>query len=430
MHAGSSLRRALGHMEKTYFAVIQVDGTKSTTALQTTKNLHKQLKDTGLSPKSFYIEELDLFQIFLFFVEPVYSKDVTALLKTWLDTNWFPVDADATSILPTGSPFQIPLQASFTWINDELGTIVSASEMSFQNALSMFMQDIRSNATDFEAFNTALSQQRVVVQTADCQDTVRTLAALDCSPENDPVAAAEANLYMSFSPDCPDSFILEALPLSDDGPAEVLRSKEYVRTELSPDSESTETPILCPDEKLNLAVEDEPEPLITAIDRTSEFVRTDETTTIEDAGSCFESSIADSPLQPEPLDEPDFSEFSGMIFKLKDSDIVQSDQPPTLSVVCRNIEDVAQMEISERRSPVQQLQPIQSLFFEENESNEGAPTLPGADCDAHAFASTVDHSARDGPIKRKSKSVKPAQKAQPHWDSFEQLTLPFGMNTS
>jgi hypothetical protein len=193
LQANSSLRRAFGTLEKTWFAVIQVDGSKSATAIQTAKNLHKQLKDIGLLPKSFYVEELDLWQTYLFFSEPVSSQKVTAPLKAWLDKSWFTVDFDATTVLPSGEPLQIPLQASFTWLNEDLGTIVAAGEMSFQNAVSMFMQDVRVNSTTLELFESALSSD------------VASLQSVDCTPGTDGVMTAEAIDLQSNFQLCPDS---------------------------------------------------------------------------------------------------------------------------------------------------------------------------------------------------------------------------------
>lgn len=153
-------------MDTTQFIVVQIDGTKSVTALQTAKSLHKQLKDIGLKPKSFYIEEIDLRQIYLFFGEPVKSSQAAALLQRWLRNNWFSVDSDAVTVLPSEQPLHIPVQGNFSWLNEDFNSIVNASEIAFQSAVSMFMQDLRNNGSTFEDFSHAMTQTRYLEQTA------------------------------------------------------------------------------------------------------------------------------------------------------------------------------------------------------------------------------------------------------------------------
>ncbi len=164
LKADSSIHRAFGPMDKTQFVVIQIDGTKSATALQTAKSLHKQLKDIDLKPKSFYIEELDLRQIYLFFSEPVKTSQVTTLLHSWLQNNWFSVAADAVTILPSEHPLHVPVQGNFCWLNDDFNSVVKASEIAYMNAISMFMQDLRTNDTSLEHFALALTQTRCLNQ--------------------------------------------------------------------------------------------------------------------------------------------------------------------------------------------------------------------------------------------------------------------------
>ncbi len=417
LHAGSSLRRAFGSLEKTSFVIIQVDGTKSATAFQTVKSLQKQLKDICLQPKSFYIEELDLWQIFLFFCEPVASQKATSLVKSWLDKNCFAVDNDATSILPTGAPLQIPLQASFTWLNDELGPIVAAAEMSFQNTVSMFMQDLRSNATDFEKFEAALNQTS---PDSPVELSVATDETFDFSPQDDSVMTREDASSMSFSPDCPgcpdnqDNELLTSVWASGAEQIEISESIGPVKTDETiepltanmanvPDIEEA---VSTPDIGQNSTDSPECDQAVQTVLTDYEIAETEEVIHTQDGE-------VPSEKPPDSFDEPDFSLFSEALIALAITEIAETKSPA-----------VVETSNSEATATIPESSQIQTLLFAPEDTHERAPPA-----EHPVMSASRKSSARDGP-KEKKKIPKPAQNSDSDWDSFEQLTLPFGQNTS
>jgi len=405
LHAGSSLRRAFGPMDKTYFVIIQIDGSKSATAFQTAKNIHKQLKDLSLQPKSFYIEELDLWQIFVFFSEPVESKNATALVNSWLEQSWFAIDKEATSVLPSGAPLQIPLQASFTWLNDELGPIVSTAEMSFQNAVSMFLQDVRTTGISFETLEAVLADTSLVVQTGAAAAVEE---EIDCTPGNDTSMSAESSLSMSFLPDSPVCL--------DNPDSDVIRPDFSQGQKLNNTDSSGEQVIQIDLAQVTAnenctAESDECEP-----NESDGDIWTVQTVQSEEMASFIDLAGAASVSADEPevdvSDEPDFSQFGDLALPSKEpTQSVDSSPEPCVIEPDRpaqsNINADVQLQVNHSSSALQSQQEQLALIS----------------------VDAANSSARDGPV-QKRKSHKPAQKQQTDWDSFEQLTLPFGINSS
>lgn len=206
MKPDSSVRRAFGPLEKTSFIIIQIDGNQSATALQTARNLHKQLRELHLKPKSFYIEELDLRQIYLFFSEPVKTVAARALVEGWLQNNWFEVDYHAVSVLPNQAPLQIPVQGDFTWLNDDLQAVLSAPQVTLQNAVSLFMQELRANAVSLEDLSIALQKpQSLTEETIESTIVISAKASTFVEPENEnakiKATDVEQAALLNFAPD-------------------------------------------------------------------------------------------------------------------------------------------------------------------------------------------------------------------------------------
>lgn len=144
--ASSSILRAFGQQEKTNFIVIQIEGSSNPAPAQTMKNLLKQLTQDGIKAKPYYLADLDIWQIFIYLCESIDSQIGAAAIENWLSTSWFAVDRNSVSILPNGNPLPIPLQAGFTWIDENLNTVISAAQMPLQDAAALFLQDLRENA--------------------------------------------------------------------------------------------------------------------------------------------------------------------------------------------------------------------------------------------------------------------------------------------
>lgn len=178
----SSLFRAFGNQEKTSFVVIQVQGNSDQSPMQTVKHLHKLCMQKGVKAKPYYLKELDVWQLFIFLSEPTATLEATTVVENWLSTSWFAVDSETVSVLPNGSPLPIPLQAGFTWLNDNFDPVVSASDISLENAASMFLRDMSDCSNAMETLCQLANRDDQIDQPA--------YANQECIDEK-PVASAE-----------------------------------------------------------------------------------------------------------------------------------------------------------------------------------------------------------------------------------------------
>lgn len=420
LSADSSVRRAFGVLEKGKFLVIQIDGTKSPTAFQTTKNLQKQLRDTGLQPKTFYIDELELWQIFVFFAESVATQTAVKVAATWLENNWFDVDSEAVSILPSGAPLQIPLQASFNWLNDDLVRVVAASEMSFQNAVSMFMQDLRTNAVAYETFENALLQVPAIQSIKDeVPETLIYFTPLETS-----VQTVETDEQMDFSPiETPTSAVEKSERFSSD-----LETEKFVQTQ----DNDFETALLQLVQTQDDILEIEQEQEFQAIVHDDQLVQSDQTSDYF-GPVCIDPNalISTEQIDSEPED------CKEKLFNL-DEDVTegtlapQSVEPQSTEAIAENLDPAEDKGLSTdplslKSQADAEESMVQTLLFMHEGANERPP--PRSENTDLKKSLLRKSSSRDGPGKKK-KEVSASTNADTDWNSYEQLTLPFGTNTS
>lgn len=420
LSADSSVRRAFGVLEKGKFLVIQIDGTKSPTAFQTTKNLQKQLRDTGLQPKTFYIDELELWQIFVFFAESVATQTAVKVAATWLENNWFDVDSEAVSILPSGAPLQIPLQASFNWLNDDLVRVVAASEMSFQNAVSMFMQDLRTNAVAYETFENALLQVPAIQSIKDeVPETLIYFTPLETS-----VQTVETDEQMDFSPiETPTSAVEKSERFSSD-----LETEKFVQTQ----DNDFETALLQLVQTQDDILEIEQEQEFQAIVHDDQLVQSDQTSDYFDP-VCIDPNALISTEQidsePEDCEKKLFARHKDVTEGTLAPQIVE---PQSTEVIAENLDPAAGKGLSteplslESQADAEESMVQTLLFMQEGANERPPPRLENTDLKKSQLRKS---SSRDGPGKKK-KEVSASKNPDTDWDSYEQLTLPFGTNTS
>lgn len=496
----SSVRRAFGPMESTYFIVIQIEGTKSATASQTARGLFKQLKDISAKPKSFYVEELDLWQIYLFFDAPVKTKQAKSVVRNWLQNNLFDIGPEEISILPGDEPLQIPLQASFTWLNEELNPIAAASEMSFQNAVTMFLQDLRTNANCFEDLEAVLTATESFVPTptetfvpASQESSVTTSIETTVPTESSFDFAQSKEIY--FSPDSEHAIVL----IDQD-----LYTKKQVTTDPSPASETELEVERCYPESEKITSESESLP--SNVSQEADFIDDSDTVRTNFASKSLEQISDAVPLGSEGVDQQieekeqaeltvptedniydqeeflveqefrlsGYADLEGPIGERNscpdngnkqaadaglhpnvqaDTEVCSDSQnlpyvddrthllparlpapaerPPddkshVPTSTAQDLEHLSEQSTDQNLDQNISFEVQRFLFVLGDDANKRAPP---AKCAASQKSEACSSSSRDGPKQRK-KSTKPKPKADSEWESFEQLTLPLGTNTS
>ena len=394
----SSLYRAFGHQDKTSFVVIQIQGSPNEAPIQTIKNLHKLLMQKGVKAKPYYIKELDIWQLVIFLAAPTPTSEATTVIRNWLSTNWFTVDSETVDVLPNQSPMPVPLQADFTWLNDDCEPILSSSEISLENAACMFLRDLSDCAISLESLNQLLTMD----------DQIEKAAYADEQCLIQQSAATEKHL---FDPDY-------------DRNLAVLESGSF-------------TP-----EQLDIVV-----PMVTSAEEPVQLEDLAESAYADtfQFGATFDAVVSPSEKLTESLiDEQIFEQATRQ-------GILSNPLPDELNQSAYSLHaELAQTAISLMQSPTASelelpptLQPDQpaSISFDQKQTNMPASleeeTAYAAASPGHSQAEsdskmtpakeTSKHSnTRDGPPAKQ----KDRPNIRSNLNAFEQLTLPFGINSS
>lgn len=83
--------------------------------------------------------------IFIFLTEAASLSDLSGLLAKWCQAQGFRLGPDKINVLGSGDTLPIPLQSSFSWMNDKNQVIICRDEISLESAIALFLSDISRN---------------------------------------------------------------------------------------------------------------------------------------------------------------------------------------------------------------------------------------------------------------------------------------------
>lgn len=99
----------------------------------------KQLQDAGLKPNIYKESGSNAVQIFLAFSEPIETDYAAHAIASLLKN-------ETVVIHDTETPFVLPLQQGFAWLNDDFSIKVECDQIAIEPAMAMFLHDLHSNS--------------------------------------------------------------------------------------------------------------------------------------------------------------------------------------------------------------------------------------------------------------------------------------------
>lgn len=107
----------------------------------------KQLRDIGLKPNLYRESGSNSIQIFLAFSELVETDRIAKIIASFLRNTTLIVH-------DTNTPFVLPLQKDFAWLNNDFSMKVECDHLAIEAAMAMFLHDLDSNSVFSEVLET------------------------------------------------------------------------------------------------------------------------------------------------------------------------------------------------------------------------------------------------------------------------------------
>jgi|688.fasta_scaffold176696_2 hypothetical protein len=107
--------------------------------LELAKVAIEQLRSVGLKPNLYKESGSEAVQIFLAFSEPVDTDFAATAIGSFLKTK-------SLVVHNTKSPFVLPLQQGFAWLNNNFSVKVECDQIAIEAAIAMFLHDLNSNS--------------------------------------------------------------------------------------------------------------------------------------------------------------------------------------------------------------------------------------------------------------------------------------------
>jgi hypothetical protein len=281
----------------------------------------------------------------------------------------------------------------------------------------MFMQDLRTNAVAYETFENAMLQVPAIQSIKD--EVPETL--IDFTPLETSVQTIETDKQMDFSPiETPTGLVEKSEQFSSD-----LETEKFVQAQ----DNDFETALLQLVQTQDDILEIEQEQEFQAIVHDDQLVQSDQTSDYFDP-VCIDPNAL---ISTEQIDS-DPEDCEKKLFA-RDKDVTEGNlapqivDPQSTEAIAENLDPAGDKDLpAELESQAHAEEPtVQTLLFMHEGANERPP--PRSESTNSKKSLLRKSLSRDGPGKKR-KEVNASKYADTDWDSYEQLTLPFGTNTS
>ncbi len=144
--------------EKTIYLALSCPTGDEGTDIEAAGLVVKQLRGVGLKPNLYREAASSAIQIFLAFSELVETDYAAAVIASYLENK-------TVVIHDTKTPFVLPLQQGFAWLNDNFSTKVECDQISIEAAMAMFLHDLNSNSVPSDVLESLANTEKTISST-------------------------------------------------------------------------------------------------------------------------------------------------------------------------------------------------------------------------------------------------------------------------
>lgn len=153
--------------EQTRFAVFDIDRDSKYHNVQELQKLAQLLADVGLDVAPYQSSSSGGWHLYLFFDDWHSCSEVQLSLKAWLIAHGYAIRNGILEVFPSGNGLRFPLQQGFAWLAPDGALRVQRDELSTDQALSRFLRDLATRASDWQTCKNLIdSQLQVAMQPA------------------------------------------------------------------------------------------------------------------------------------------------------------------------------------------------------------------------------------------------------------------------
>lgn len=163
--------------DETRFAVLDIDAGSQYHNELALVRLRQILACVGFNkPKIYQSSDSEGWHIYLFLDQWANRQGVQEGLKAWLSAQAFEIRTGQLEIFPSNNGLRFPLQDGFAWCNDHGKLVIKRGDLGTDQALSRFIEDLDTNAHNWELCKTLIETQLRAIEdakTTDAQDATQ-----------------------------------------------------------------------------------------------------------------------------------------------------------------------------------------------------------------------------------------------------------------
>lgn len=151
--------RGLRWSEKTRFAVLDIDKDSAYHSVGELNRLMITLANAGLKRSVLYKSSIsDGWHLYIPFSDWESSNEVHSTLKSLLKASNFEIKSGQLEIFPSRNGLRLPLQHGFAWLDQTAKVVIRREEMTADEAICLFVNDIEDNINDWKLTKLRISE--------------------------------------------------------------------------------------------------------------------------------------------------------------------------------------------------------------------------------------------------------------------------------
>lgn len=156
---GRGLLRGCYWGEHTRHGVLDIDPGSQYHNPEALTKLLQEFSLLGLKLVPYQSSERGGWHLYLFFDRDVLSKEVETTIKDYLRVRGYEIKGGTLEVFPSGNALRLPLQAGFAWLGADAKIEVLREELTQDQALALFFNDLHENRSNWEEAKAQIESQ-------------------------------------------------------------------------------------------------------------------------------------------------------------------------------------------------------------------------------------------------------------------------------
>ncbi len=156
---GRGILRGCHWGAETRFAVLDLDADSQYHSKEKLEELLTAVDEIGLKANVYQSSDSGGWHLYIPFADWEESLEVKQTIRRWLQALGYEIKGGQLEVFPSGNALRLPLQPGFAWLDQSGNIIKTREQVSFDDALCLFLRDLEEKARNWQEAKILIESQ-------------------------------------------------------------------------------------------------------------------------------------------------------------------------------------------------------------------------------------------------------------------------------